>query len=130
KFRICDGLLSDFTISPCWLLKYVVALCEEGIRVAHNIIGRKVLLPLRTPSVRWEQSRLRAVVKMEWERASLRYALPALPDRRMLLRQSPMRFPPSLHIVHILHRRRSRARFSSRMRSVPFRPAARRCEGR
>ena len=24
------GLLSDFTISPCWLLKYVVALAEEG----------------------------------------------------------------------------------------------------
>src|SRR6266516_3548457 len=22
--------MSDFTISPCWLLKYVVALCEEG----------------------------------------------------------------------------------------------------
>src|SRR5207247_3804652 len=98
------------TVSPSFFSQETIfpvscAISSAGITMLVAIIGRKVLLPLRTPSVRWEQSRLRAAAKMEWERASLRYALPVLPDQRMLLRQSRMRFPPSLHIVHILHRR-------------------------
>src|SRR5947207_2804241 len=40
SFFSVDGLLSDFTISPYWLLKYVVALAEEGWRDSRRLARR------------------------------------------------------------------------------------------